>query len=175
MRGFLIVLALCAPPLSARAADLGPLAPAAEGKVQCYQPNEVAKTCQSIGSYRIGPGGEIENTASMMISTSPQVVMTTRAPAVIKAGKDCGVLKAEHIDASTFVVEGKPADAAQTAALRAQMKGALRSVIGHEVCSAYLPNGAALMATSTIDGMANPSLDQKVIWVSPAEGYKVAP
>jgi hypothetical protein len=175
MRGFLIVLALSGAAFSARAADLGPLAPAAEGKLQCFHPNEVAKTCQSIGSYKISPGGEIENTASMMISSSPQVVMTTHAPATIKAGKDCGVLKAEHIDASTFVVEGKPADAQQTAALRAQMKVALKGVIGHEVCSAYLPNGAALMASSTFDGLARPDLDQKMIWVSPADGYKVAP
>ena len=175
MRGFLIVLALSAPAFSASAADLGPLAPAAQGKVQCFRPNEVAKTCQSLGSYKISPSGEIENTATMMISTSPQVVMTTHAPAVIKAGKDCGVLKAEHIDASTFVVEGKPADAQQTAALRTQMKAALKNTLGHEVCSAYVPNGAALLATSTFDGFARPDLDQKVIWVSPSEGYKVAP
>jgi hypothetical protein len=175
MRGLLIVLALFAPALPAYAADLGPLAPAAEGKVQCFQPNEVAKTCQSIGSYKIGPAGEIENTVSMMISTSPQVVMTTHAPAAVKAGKDCGVLKAEHVDASTFVVEGKPADAAQTGALRAQMKAALKGVLGHEVCSAFLPNGASLMASSSIDGVARPNLDQKVIWVSPSEGYRVAP
>jgi len=175
MRGFLIVLALMMPAFSAQAADLGPLAPAAEGKVQCFQPNEVAKTCQSIGSYRISPTGEIENTATIMISTGPQVVMTTHAPAVIKAGKDCGVLKPAHLDAATFMVEGQPATASQTAALRTQMKGALRTPLGHEVCSAYAPNGAALMATSTFDGLARPDLDQKVMWVSPSEGYRVAP
>lgn len=51
MRAFLVFAAFGS---SAQGASLGPLAPVAEGKVQCFEPNEVARTCQSIGDYRGG-------------------------------------------------------------------------------------------------------------------------
>jgi len=175
MRAFLVFAAfsaLCAP---ASAASLGPLGPAAEGKVQCFQPNEVAKTCQSIGAYRFGPNGEIENVATMMIAAGPVIIMTTHAPTHIKGNQDCGILRAEHIDRSSFTVDGRAPNEAQAAALRARMKAALQSILGHEVCSAYVANGAALMATSTLDGVPRPALDQKMIWVAPSEGYRVGP
>jgi hypothetical protein len=175
MRAFLILAAATALASPTLAGPLGPLGPAAEGKVQCFQPNEAARTCQSIGAYRFGPNGEIENIATMMILTGPVVIMTTRAPAHIKGDRDCGTLRPEHIDRSTFSFDGKPANAAQTAALRAQMKASLAATFGHEACSAYMPNGSALLATSTLDGAPRPALDQKMIWVSPSDGYRVAP
>lgn len=111
----------------------------------------------------------------MMISTSPPIIMTTRAPAHIKANQDCGVLRPADIDGSSFRVDGRPADPAQTATLRARMKTQLTSMFGHEVCVSYLPNGQALLATSTVDGVPRPAFDQKMIWVLPSDGYRVAP
>jgi hypothetical protein len=175
MRAFLIFAAVSALGFPAKAEALGPVGPAAMGKVQCYQPNEVAKTCRSIGAYSFSPNGEIENIATMMIMTGPVVIMTTRAPAHIKGDRDCGTLRPEHIDRSTFIFDGRPANAAQTAALRAEMKASLAATFGHETCSAYVPNGQTLLATSTLDGVPQPAADQKMIWVAPADGWRVAP
>jgi hypothetical protein len=176
MRAFLVVAAVCAVGSQARGATLGPpIAPAAEGKLQCYVPNETAKTCQSLAGYRLGPGGEIVNFAAVMISASPPVIMKTEAAIRLKSSQDCGVLRPQHIDAATFTVDGRPADAAHTAALRAQMKAASQSTFGHEVCVSYVPVGQSFLATSTIDGVPRPALDQKMIWVSPSDGYRVAP
>ncbi len=175
MRAVLAIAAVLGFAFTAQAAPLGPLAPAAEGKVQCFRPNMAARTCQSIGVYSFGPNGEIENIATMMILTGPVVIMTTRAPAHLRGDRDCGTLRREEIDRSTFTFDGRPANAAQTAALRAEMKASLAATLGHETCSAYVPNGEAFLVTSTVDGVAQPAMDQKMIWVSPADGYRVAP
>ena len=175
MRRFVALAAVSALGLPAVAAPPGPLAPAMEGKIQCFQPNPAAKTCRSIGAYSFGPHGEIENIATMMIMRGPVVIMPTRAPAHIKGDRDCGTLRPEHIDRSTFIFDGRPANAAQTAALRAEMKASLAATFGHETCSAYVPNGQTLLATSTLDGVPQPAADQKMIWVAPADGWRVAP
>jgi hypothetical protein len=156
----------------ARAIELGPLAPSADGKVQCFSPNTAAKTCQSIGAYKIASGA-IENEAIVMVSPSPLVVMTTRTPVQIKAGGDCGVMLAKYLTTATFTVEGRPADPAQTAKLRVAFADALKPTFGHEICVFYRPQGEGALATSTIDGRPRPDLDQKVMWVSPADGWKV--
>lgn len=175
MRAPLILAAASLAATPGHAADLGPLAPAAEGKVQCYRPNEVAKTCESIGAYRVTPDGQILNTAIVLISASPAIVMSTESAVSIKGGQDCGVTLPKHIDAATFEVEGRPADPALTQKLRAQLKARMTAFFGHETCVAYVPDGAAWLATSRIDGVAHPEMDLKVIWVSPADGYRVAP
>lgn len=172
MRNLIIVAALAAAP-AAQAADLGPLAPAAEGKVQCYSPNTAAKSCVSIGSYLVDAKGVIQNDAVVMVSSSPFVVMTTRSAVTIKGGGDCGVLRPEHITTATFAIEGRPADAEQTKRLRAAMVGTMKPMMGHEVCVYYRPQGEGVLATSTVDGKPRPQMDQRVLWVTPADGWRV--
>src|SRR5262249_19678739 len=139
MRTLIFAAALAAAPAAANAVDLGPLAPAADGKVQCYSPNAAAKSCMSIGRYLVDAKGVIQNDAYVMISPSPFVIMATRTAVTIKAGGDCGVLRPEHIATASFTVEGRPADAAQTSKLRQAMLETMRPMLGHEICVFYRP------------------------------------
>jgi hypothetical protein len=173
MRIAVLSAALLAAAPGAHAVDLGPLAQAADGKVQCYAPNPVAKSCQSIGAYRITPAGAIENEAIVMVSSSPLVVMTTRSLVQIKGGADCGVMRQQDIATASFTVEGRPATPDRIAALRATMLGAMRPMLNHEICVFYRPQAEGLLATTAVDGRPRPDMDQKVLWVSPAEGWKV--
>ena len=173
MRRTLLSAALLAISPAAHAIDLGPLAQAADGKVQCYSPNTAAKSCQSIGAFRVTPAGVIENEATVMVSSSPLVVMTTRSAVQIKGGGDCGVLRASDIASASFLLEGRPAAPDRTAALRTSMLNTMRPMIGHEICVFYRPQGEAFLATSTVDSRPRPEMDQKVLWVSPADGWKV--
>jgi len=158
---------------AAHAIDLGPLAQAADGKVQCYVPNTVAKSCQSIGAYRITPAGAIENEATVMVSSSPLVIMTTHSLVQIKGGADCGVIREKDIASAHFTLEGQPAAPDRIAALRAAMLGAMRPMFNHEICVFYRPQPDGLLATTTVDAKPRPEMDQKVLWVSPADGWKV--
>jgi len=115
----------------------------------------------------------VENEATVMVSSSPLVVMTTRSAVQIKGGGDCGVLRANDIASASFLLEGRPAAPDRTAALRTSMLNTMRPMIGHEICVFYRPQGEAFLATSTVDSRPRPEMDQKVLWVSPADGWKV--
>jgi hypothetical protein len=173
---FALAAAVLLAATSAHAAKLAPpIAQAASGAMQCYAPNTTRKTCASLAGYTLNADGGIDNLAIVLISNSPVVVMRTTAPVVIKDGRVCGPIRAEDLQASTFVIEGQPADEATTAQARQQVMGAMKAMVGKEVCTAYIPDGAEFAAKATLDGVAQPAMDQRVIWVSPSDGYTVAP
>ena len=164
---FIALPAFADPPLPA------PIAEANSGRMQCYSPNIARKTCQSMGGYKPGKSGVIDNTAVVLISPKPLVVMETVSPVKVKAGKVCGPLRAKDIDASKIMTNSKVVEGKQATAIRQQMKAALKNMLGHEVCTAYIPKDGMLLAKATLDGVEKPELDQKVIWVSRADGYKI--
>jgi hypothetical protein len=101
--------------------------------------------------------------------------MTTVSPIVIKANQVCGLIRPRDIDGASFTLGDRPADPAQTATLRQQMQSAMKGFFGHEICKTYVPADGSLLAKVTVDGASQPTMDQRVIWVSPTDGYKVSP
>jgi hypothetical protein len=161
---------------AAHAEPLGPpIAPAAQGKMECYQPNLTAKTCWSMSSYAVDAAGKIQSTSTLMVNTSPPITMTATTPVTIKNGQVCGVLHAEDVAAAQFTVNGAPASADQAASIRQALTSAMGKMFGHELCSAYKPDGDGFIVQATDNGVAQPKADEKLIWVSPADGYKVGP
>jgi hypothetical protein len=161
--------------LSVNAATLdGPLAPAAGGRVQCYAPDAVRKTCRSMATYRVDPTGGIVHTAIVLVSQKPAITVQTAGWVEIKAGQVCGSIRREDLETASFAVDDKPLDAGQAADLRQQMETAMKDVVGKEVCTSYVPAGSGFMAKATVGGVAQ-SADQTVIWVAPSDGYRVAP
>ncbi|HEX4741594.1 MAG TPA: hypothetical protein VH353_09695 [Caulobacteraceae bacterium] len=176
MRIWLAALVLAAP-VAARAAPAplsGPLAPAAEGKLQCFVPDMTRRTCQTLDSYARDTSGGIVNTSTVVVSADPPITMTTRAPVILREGRLCSAVRDEDIAQATFTVAGKPADARQTADLRTHMAEAIKALIGHEVCTAYSQSGSAFVARSTLDGAPQPD-SEAFIWTSPSDAWKVAP
>ena len=153
-----------------------PLAPARLGKVQCYAPDVSRRTCRSIGAYAIDRRGVIQNTAIVLVAASPAIVLTTVAPVRVKAGAICGVIQAGDMERGTFTIDGEPASAADAATLRRQMAPGYAAILGHEICSADAPDeDGGTLAQVTVDGERRPAMDQRIRWVSPEEGYTVAP
>ncbi len=161
--------------LPASAATLpAPIAPAAAGQLQCIVPDTARKTCQSIAAYTADAKGAIINTAQVVVSQTPVVVMTTASPVTIKDNQVCAPIRPEDIGGATFTVGGKPADAGQASTFRAVIQAAMARDFGQMVCTGYVPGGGALTTQVTINGAPQPG-GQKVIWVSPADGYRVSP
>lgn len=174
MRIWLAALVSTAP-MAAHAASLsGPLAPAAAGKLQCFVPDMTRRTCQTLDAYALDASGAIMNTSTVVISSDPPIMMTTRAPVILREGRVCSAVRDEDMAQATFTVAGKPADPRQTADLRTHMSAAIKPLVGHEVCTTYTQSGAAFVARSTLDG-APQSDSEAFIWVSPTDNWKVAP
>ncbi len=169
------MLILAAAVAGAAVAAPDPVAPAWRGEMQCYGPDIARRTCNALGSYARNADGGIDNTAIVLVSPSPPVTMTTVTRVVIKAGQVCGQVREQDIDAARFAMGGQLLDAVHSEALRREMKAGMQTIAGHEICTAYVPDGDLLAATVTVDGVARPELDDKVVWIAPAAGYKVAP
>jgi hypothetical protein len=152
-----------------------PIAAASDGRMQCYTPNVVKKTCRSLAGYKTEGDGAIWHQATVMVSPQPLITMQTSTRVMIKKGQVCGAITKEDIDKAKFMVGDKPATPAQAASYRPEIVDAYRGTFGHEICTAYLADGAGLVARGSIDGAVQEGVDQKVIWVTPAEGYKVRP
>lgn len=159
----------------AAAAPLDPIAPAWSGKVQCYQPDAARKTCNSIGSYAKDSTGAIQNTATILLRPEPLIVMRTTAPVVVKQNAICGTITERDLQAAEFTISGQPADEPNTDALRNVVRPGYVALLNREICTTYLPARDQMDAQVTVGGKRMPALDQKVRWVSPADGYAVAP
>ena len=160
--------------LAAADAYPAPLTPAASGQVQCYAPTD-HKTCTSIGTYVANGDGTFANGAQILLSKQPVVILQTTTPVSVKAGAVCGTITRDNIAKAGLTVNGQALPADKAGPVLEQIAGALGSVIDHEICTTYVPDGSGFVAKSVMDGKPQPNQDQKVIWVSPADGYTVAP
>jgi hypothetical protein len=116
-----------------------------------------------------------DNTEVVLISKNPIITMEAVSPVEVKAGKVCGRIREQDIDAAKFATGDHVLDAKQTEPLRQQLKLAYKNIFDHEICTAYVPDDGTLLAKATMDAGRMPVAEQRVIWVSPNEGYKVGP
>ncbi len=162
MRGVLPLALVLAVAATQSAAAASPLTPAASGELQCTGPDTAKKTCQSITSYKFSPNGPIQSTATVLVSQSPVVIMV------------CAPMRPQDIGNATYTVDGKPATEGQANTFRSVMQAAMLPAFGKEVCTEYVAGPDGLSTQGMINGMPQPG-SQRVIWVTAADGYKVAP
>lgn len=169
----LVVLAMAASEASP-VAPMDPLA-AADGKVECYQPDDEKRTCRSIASYQRTNDQTYANTAIVLVSSAGPVTLETVTPVAVKAGAVCGSIRADDIGAGKLRVAGRLLPEAEAAPVLSQIAESMAPLIDREICTSYEPSEAGLTAKATIAGVYQADADQRVKWVAPDEGYVVAP
>lgn len=152
-----------------------PLAPAASGMLQCYEPDTATRSCQSLASYSKRSDGKFDNRATVMLSPSPLTVMETVTLVEVDAGAVCGALRKQDIDVAVIWVNGSKLVEADAAVARDQIASGMAPLLDRRICTTYVPDGPQLLAKVTMNGTPLPALDEKVIWVAPTDGYKLAP
>lgn len=170
-----LVMAAAVVVLAFSAAAADPLAEGFAGKLQCYKPNIEKKTCGALSAYSERRDGAIINTADVLLSPNPAVVMRTISTVERKGEAVCGPMRKEDIEAATILVNGAPLPEDKAVGARQQIIGAMQPMLGQEVCTTYVPDGDKLSAKVTLNGTAKPEYTQTVIWVKPEDGYTVAP
>lgn len=173
-----LALAFTIGELKAQAAFPAPLARASSGQLQCLKPNLARKTCQSISGYRYGANGAIESFYSVLISADPLVTMESVSPVEIKAEKICSKTETREIDAASFTIEGRASNPAQSELLRQRLKLALKVLLDREMCGGFAQDGDSkdktIIVDTTLDGTPFPAANhQPVMWISPADGFRV--
>lgn len=155
-------------------ADPDPLAPAREGMAQCYRPNKATRTCGALATYEFHADGTITNYAELALLDEPLVIVRSAAPVYVRDGAECSDVDPRTIDFK-FEIDGQPADAATAAELRELFLQAIDQNPDGLYCTTYHSNGdGTLTGRVTIDGERWPDGDDTLLWVNPAEGWKVA-
>jgi hypothetical protein len=168
-------MSLLAFAVAAGVSGADPLAPARHGMMQCYQPNIRAKTCQSLASYLSQGGRNYGNTALVMLSPKDDMTLETTTPVTVIEGAVCGAIRAEDIARGTLRLAGQKLAPEQATPLLDRISESMSSIIGKQICTTYEPSGEALIAKGRVDGLYRADMDQSVKWVSPSDGYTVAP
>lgn len=161
---------------SAAAAELPePLGPAGEGRLQCYEPDAARRTCMSLAGYA-PVGGAIIETTSVLVNPDPLVVMRTAAPVQVEDGAICGVARRRYVETAAILVEGDRAlSEVDAAPVRQQILTVVQPYLDRKICTTYRRDGDGWMTKATLDGTPQPALDQRMIWVSPGDGWRVGP
>ena len=164
-----MALMATAPETAAAAAPLAnPLAKAEAGFVQCYQPNQAAKTCQSIASYkRNGDGTWAQKTIVPLAPGQPVTLEALSSVRINETGTVCGQSRKD----SAVKIDQSASSTLTYAEFQTNFARITDALIGKEICTTYLADGAGMIAKATIDGQPAPMPDQKVIWIKPEDGY----
>jgi hypothetical protein len=146
------------------------LSSAHSGQVQCFQPDVFNKTCKIMAAYHFADDGKITSTAQMLMDETGPAVLVIDAPVEVKDGALCGQL--ENLPKARFVVAGQPATPSQDAAYRLMLSMTPRK---GEICARWVGDGNGYIVHGSLDGKPKRDYDQRMIWVDPSEGFKVAP
>jgi hypothetical protein len=166
-----ISLAAVSPP----SADSHPLAKADEGFVQCYEPNDLAKTCRSIAAYKNDGDGIWDNIAVVLLAPTQPITLETVTPVRVKNGAVCGYIRNDDILKGKLRISGQLIPDEKAASILGKVAVGMAPLMHKEICTEYVQRPNGLIAKARIEGGTPEIPDQGVKWVLPSDGYRVAP
>jgi hypothetical protein len=156
-----------------------PLAPAWDGLVQCYAPDQRQKTCRALAGYTRMPDGTIVNDAEVVLSFGePVIIGRFRDPVFVRGDAVCGYAKDDLETIVSVEIDGQLFDDSndETGIRRAVAEVVRDQIGGEELCTVYEPLGNGDFRPRYYrDGKIFEVEDERVIWVRPEEGWRVAP
>ena len=153
----------------------GPLHKSEEGYVQCYEPDDTAKTCQSLAAYKRNADGTWDNTAIVLLAPKQPITLETVTTVSVKHGAICGYIRSEDVLRGKLRISGQSIPPEKAAPILIKIAESMATLTNKEICTEYLPSQDDLLARINIEGGVTPIPDQRVRWMLPSDGYTVAP
>lgn len=157
--------------------DPGPLAPARDGQVQCYEPDVDQKTCQSIVSYRFEANGQTISKAQMVLNDGTRIVVIAEDEVYVRNHAECssGDISPAHI--LSIELDGATLSGDDLNSVRQELASAMQEEIGEgEYCSTYHPKPDGSMTTVvTVAGQLRPDFTSTMRWVRREDGWRLQP
>lgn len=152
----------------------GPLAPAAEGKVQCILPDAASKTCLGVAGYRFERGKVIGWTKVVASRGGLPITMEVEEAIKIKDGQVCN---SDRSDAAyqkiRFTVGDRPATPQEAQLLREMLKEFNSWMREGESCTEIVERNGILFSLLHAPGQKG-EMAQKFSWITPGTGYRLA-
>ena len=152
-----------------------PLAMADQGYVQCYEPDDQAKICQSIAAYKKTGEDRWDNTALVLLSPTKPITLETVTQVLVKNGAVCGYVRADDMLKGTLLFAGQPLPSEKAAAVLPKIVEGMAALFDKEICTRYEQGPDGLVAKATISGGKQEIPSQRIRWIRPTDGYTVAP
>ena len=144
-------------------------APARDGKLICTEPDTGPKLCDAIWRVTFGTDGMILGRADRIGSHG--ILMSVPFVMTLKDGALCTSPGAINVDKIRLTRNNAPLDAEQDKEMRAEMRADLANNDISEACIKPVTRGDGLVLVSIIDGEARHDMENRMIWVSPEDGY----
>ena len=140
--------------------------------MECFSPNLVARTCEAMSSYRFLEDGEIANDGATALQSNPTIIAYGTSMLFMRDGLICSRVDATTFQDMRFTIDGQRATPDVEQELRQVFAGALAGI--NEVCWRYTPDSEGIGVTAYADGVENPDMADRMIWVRREDGYTLA-
>jgi len=152
------------------------MAPAKQGMLQCQMPDVLFKTCFSLSKvYQNGPSTWVFDT-QMVVDLQSSVIASIKDTVFVRGTEVCKAASAIDVSKFTFSLEGRSLPSAEAAKYREKLRRFYAAFGGKMICTEVVPNEQGMdMVHTTVDGKRFPAGDYAMKWVSPKDGWTVAP
>ncbi|MBN8846448.1 MAG: hypothetical protein J0H88_24710 [Sphingomonadales bacterium] len=153
-----------------------PLAPARAGKVQCHEPDEIARTCRIMTWFGEGADGRVQVRQLTALSDSPSIAAELKVGITREGPAFCGTVDDSYM-AGFRIVSGRAPhaplnDKRYSILYRESM---IEALWGRKTCSYAFARAddAPLLEVGTVDGEFAGELMSSYIWIDPGAGWRL--
>jgi hypothetical protein len=169
---FEIVLAAAA---VAASTETDVLANVQAGRMICSNPDDATHTCSTISKYQVLDDRSLLETSEILFSPDQPISFEVQAHITLKNGAICGAMLKADLDKGIVRVSGRPIAADKNQAVLAKLDEEFAPLYGRQTCEVIRIEGGRLLKFGQMDGVDIPLPPKPVRWISPDDGFKVAP
>jgi hypothetical protein len=151
--------------------EADPLAPARQGKIRCVQPDTRARTCATMVRYSVRDDGRFDAVVTGVVASEPLILLEYRSAGQVEDGAVCAVVRPIEFSAGRLSKDGAPLSPAVESNVRSRLMLALQPLAGHKRCFRDKTDAEGVLSDVMIDGSVRGEMRQRVLWVSPEDGY----
>lgn len=165
----LLLLATAAPAPLPAAPDL--LDPARAGKIRCIGPDSRLRTCATMVRYTVHEDGRFDAAVTGVVSTEPTILIEYQTSGQIEDGAACSTVRPIDFRSGKLTKDGAGLAPAIETSVRQRLMLALQPLAGRKRCYRDRPDGDGIISDVIVDGQVRADMNQRVLWVSPEEGW----
>ena len=145
------------------------------GKILCVNPDNTTRTCSSIISYKPGPNGTLVETGEVLISPDQPITLEIASLGKVEGGAICGAVELADMQKGKLRVNGTPLPSDRNTAALNKLLERMKPMAGRKACEGLRVQNGQLVKYGQVERIDINLPGKPVRWISPSEGYRVAP
>ena len=145
------------------------------GRSLCSNPDPATKTCTTIATYAPSDTGTFSENAEILINESPPIIFATKTLVRLEDGAICGTVEEATISNGKVRYNGVLLPADRNAAVVARLAENFATMFGKKTCDRISLVDGKLLKFGQVERVDIKLPGKPVQWISPGDGYKVAP